>query len=176
MNERTRDAFLRIRQLLQLKPERGRRTVTTQVVMGPRLTCVVRDGPWTVPVDMAVNTGGDGSAPDPGVYARTAIGACVAIAYRLWASAAGISLHEVIVDVEADNDAAGLFGAADVRPAYRAMRLTVSITSDADAATVQRVLEEADAHSPYLDLFRHGVPVAVTRTIHATTSVEGVPS
>lgn len=174
--ERIRDAFVRVRQLLQLKPERGRRTVTTQVEMGPRLTCVVRDGPWTVPVDMAVNTGGDGSAPDPGVYARTAIGACVAIAYRLWAAAEGVPLQQVTVDVEADNDAAGLFGAADVRPAYRALRLVVSVSSDADAATVQRVLEEAEAHSPYLDLFRHGVPVAVTRTIQAAAPVEGVPS
>lgn len=172
--ERTRDAFVRIRQMLQLKPERGRRTVTTQVEMGPRLTCVVRDGPWTVPVDMAVNTGGDGSAPDPGVYARAAIGACVAIAYRLWAAAEGIALRDVTVEVQADNDAAGLFGAADVRPSYRAMRLLVSVTSDANEAAVLRVLEQAEAHSPYLDLFRHGVPVDVTRTVRADAPLEGV--
>ena len=144
--------------------------------MGDGLTCTVRDGDWTVPVDMAVNTGGAGSAPDPGVYARAAIGACVAIAYRLWAAAEGIALHDVTLDVQADNDAAGLFGAADVRPAYRAMRLVVTVSSDGDPATVRRVLEAAEAHSPYLDLFRHGVPIAVARTILVTATSEGVPS
>ncbi len=168
--------MLRIRQLLQLKPERGRRTVTSHVVMGDGLTCTVRDGAWTVPVDMSANTGGGGSAPDPGVYARAAIGACVAIAYRLWAAGEGIALHDVAVEVQADNDAAGLFGAADVRPAYRAMRLIVRVSSEADPADVQRVLAQAEAHSPYLDLFRHGVPIAVARTIRVTSTSEGVPS
>jgi uncharacterized OsmC-like protein len=172
--ERIRDAILRVRQLLQLKPERGRRTVTTQVAMHDGLRCIVTDGSWTVPVGMSANTGGDGTAPDPGVYARAAIGACVAIAYRLWAAAEGITLRDVAVEVQADNDAAGLFGTADVRPSYRAMRLLVSVTSDADEATVLRVLEQAEAHSPYLDLFRHGVPVDVTRAVRASAPLEGV--
>lgn len=169
-------AMLRVRQVLRLKPERGRRTVTTTVVVGEGLRCDVIDGAWSLPVDMTVNTGGEGSAPDPGVYARTAIGACVAIAYRMWAAAEGLHLQDVRVDIEADNDASGLFGVGSARPAYREVRLRVRVASDAPIADVERVLSLAEAHSPYLDLFRHGVPVRVSRTITPSLATTGVQS
>jgi uncharacterized OsmC-like protein len=170
--ERIRDAMSRVRKLLQIKPERGRRTFTSRVRLGQGLRCTVQDGTWTLPVDMAANTGGEGSAPDPGVYARAALGACVALAYRMWAATEGITLEEVEVEVQADNDAAGLFGASDTPPGYRAVRLQVRLVAEGDTATLARVLDAAEAHSPYLDVFRRPVPVSVLRQI--VTSREGV--
>lgn len=170
--ERIRDAMLRVRQLLTVKPERGRRTVTSRVRLRDGLRCSVHDGTWTLPVDMSANTGGDGTAPDPGVYARAALGACLAVAYRMWAAAEGVAIEEIDVEVQADNDAAGLFGAADTPPGYRAVRLVARLVTDADAATLARVLDAAEAHSPYLDVFRRPVPVSVSREI--VSSLEGV--
>jgi uncharacterized OsmC-like protein len=173
--ERIRDAMTRGRQVLQMKPERGRRTITSRVRMGDGLQCTVEDGDWRLAVDMSVNTGGAGSAPDPGVYARAALGTCLAIAYRMWAAADGIVLDAVDVEVHADNDAAGLFGAADVPPGYRAVRLSARVVSSADAARLRRVLDAAEAHSPYLDVFRRPVPVAVSREIVTSAGIATSP-
>ena len=171
--ERIRDAMTRVRELLRIKPERGRRVVTSHVRLDEQLRCTVVDGAWTLPVDMSTNTGGDGSAPDPGVYARTALGACVAIAYRMWAAADGLSLESVDVEVQADNDAAGLFGVSDVAPGYRAVRLVARITTSADPVALARALDAAESHSPYLSMFRRPVPVTVQREVVVPEGVQG---
>jgi uncharacterized OsmC-like protein len=171
--ERIRDAMLRVRELLRIKPERGRRVVTSHVRLDEQLRCTVVDGAWTLPVDMSTNTGGDGSAPDPGVYARAALGACVAIAYRMWAAADGLALESVDVEVQADNDAAGLFGVTDAAPGYRAVRLVARITTSADPAALARALDAAESHSPYLSMFRRPVPVTVQREVVVPEGVQG---
>lgn len=148
-----RTAFERSEKALRLKPSIGLGTAITKVSLNEGLMCVAEEGRWRLCVDMSPKSGGDGAAPDPGVYGRTALGSCLAIGYKLWAAKLGVDLQRIDVVVEADYDAAGNYGVSDVAPGYLRVRYTVNVESDASEEDVLRVLDKADAHSPYRDVF-----------------------
>jgi hypothetical protein len=76
------------------------------------------------------------------------------MSYVLWAAALGVPLTEVEVEVQADADARGMYGIADVPAGYTEVRYRVCIASSAPVEAVIRVLDIAEAHSPYVDVFR----------------------
>src|SRR3990167_2464843 len=83
--EQIKTTFERNARAVSLRPAAARGTATTRVTLREGLTCDVQDGAWQLAVDMPQKSGGDGSAPDPGVYGRTALGSCLAIGYAMWA-------------------------------------------------------------------------------------------
>jgi uncharacterized OsmC-like protein len=108
---------------------------------------------------MSAKSGGDGRAPDPGVYGRTALGSCLAIGYILWAAKLGVTLSRLEVEVQADYDSGGYHGVADGPPGYSQVRYIVTVESDAAEADVLNVLDQGDAHSPYRDVFTRALDV-----------------
>jgi uncharacterized OsmC-like protein len=75
------------------------------------------------------------------------------MSYVMWAAKLGVPLSQVAVDVEADTDVRGMYGIDDVSAGYSEVRYLVSITSPAAEADILRVLDIAEAHSPYMDVF-----------------------
>jgi uncharacterized OsmC-like protein len=139
---------------LTLKPALGRDTGISKARIREGLTCDVREGKWQFSVDMPPAVGGNGSAPTPGVYGRAALGSCLAIAYMMQAARLGIAIQGLEVEVQADYDDCVLFDVHhDVPAGYTEVRYTVTVESDAPEKDILRVLDEADAHSPYLDVF-----------------------
>ena len=157
--EQIRQTFERNAKAMALRPSVGQGTATTKVALRDGLTCDVEDGAWKLTVDMSAKSGGDGRGPDPGVYGRTALGSCLAIGYTLWAAKRGVTFTRLEVVVQADYDSGAYHGVADVPPGYRQVRYTVTVESDAPEADVLRVLDEADAHSPYRDTFARAIDV-----------------
>lgn len=151
--DKIRAAFERNARAVELRPARGQGTATTRVRVRDGLTCDIEEGPWHLTVDMGEKSGGNNAGPNPGILGRGALGSCLAIGYMQWAALFGVPLDEVAVDVEADYDARGIYGLDDTPPAYRQIRCKVSIISSAPEADVVRVLEAAEAHSPYWNLF-----------------------
>ena len=157
---------------VHLRPSVGRGTATTNVTWHGGLSCEVTDGPWRFGVGMSDNYGGANEAPNPGVYARAALGSCLTIGYALWAARLGIPLREIAVEVQADYDVSGELGLdPHVRPGYLAMRYTVTIDSDAPQEDVLCMLDTAERNSSLLDDFRNPVPVA--RTVRFVARQEG---
>ena len=68
----------------------------------------------------------------------------------------GVACESIEVEVQADYDDGALFGVSEAPPGYLEVRYTVTVESDAPEADVRRVLDEGDAHSPYLDIFSRG--------------------
>jgi uncharacterized OsmC-like protein len=161
--ERIREAFERRLTALGRRPSAGQGTAVTRVRLCEGLACDIEDGPWKLRVDMSEKSGGAGSGPDPGVFGRSALGACMAIAYAMWAAYRGIELERVEVEVQADYDACGIVGVGDVRPEYKQVRCVVTIASPAPRDEVLRMMDEADAHSPYFGVFTR--PVDVRREV-----------
>jgi uncharacterized OsmC-like protein len=157
--EQIKTTFERNAKAIAARPSVGRGTATTRVRLRDGLTCDVEDGKWKLTVDMSAKSGGDGRAPDPGVYGRTALGSCLAISYQLWAAKLGVVFSRLEVDVQADYDSGGYHGVADVPAGYGQVRYIVSVDSDAPEADVLNVLDQADAHSPYLDVFMRALDV-----------------
>lgn len=163
--EQIRETFERNGRALAMHPSVGLGTARTRVTMRDGLTCDVEDGAWKLSVDMSQQSGGDGRAPDPGVYGRTALGSCLAIGYTLWGAKRGITFSKLEIEVQADYNSGAYHGVADVPAGYQQMRYIVSVESDAPEADMLAVLDEADAHSPYRDNFTRAVDVKRQVTI-----------
>jgi uncharacterized OsmC-like protein len=147
-------ALERTSKALTLKPALGRDTGISKTRVREGLTCDVQEGNWKLSVDMPAAVGGNGSAPSPGVYGRAAFGSCLAIGYMMQAAKLGVAIHALEVEVQADFDDGVLLGVhQDVPAGYTEVRYTVTVESDAPEQDIMRVLDEGDAHSPYLDVF-----------------------
>ena len=152
-------AFERNAAVLSRRPDVGVRTAVTSVRVVDGLTCEIEEGPWRMTVDMAEKHGGADSGPSPGILGRGALGSCMAISYMMWASRRGIPIDELEVEIRADYDAGTEFGTRQGRPAYPLVRCIVRIQTPALETDVRNLLDEADAHSGYVDLFRNGTDV-----------------
>jgi hypothetical protein len=82
--------------------------------------------------------------------------------YVLDAARAGLRIDAIEVQVEADYDDGALYGVSANPPGYLDVRYTVTLETDAPESVITRFLDEADAHSPYLDVFRRAQPVSRT--------------
>jgi len=161
---RIRAAFERNVNALSLRPAVGQKTYITKVRVCNGLTCEIEDGPWTLTADLTATCGGNEAGPTPGTLGRAALGSCLAISYMMWAARLGIPLAQVAVEVQADADARGLYGVDNVPAGYTEVRYVVSLTSPAPKDDILRVLDTAEAHSPYMDVFRR--EQALQRIVH----------
>jgi len=153
-NDKISSAIHRVRNTLRQKPSFGLGTGISRATVTDGLTCSVQEGNWKLVADMPEQAGGNAKGPTPGVYGRAALGSCLAIGYMMRAAENGILFTKLQVEVQADYDDGALFGTAPgTPPGYLEIRYTVTVDSDASEEDITRVLDEADEHSPYLDVF-----------------------
>ena len=162
--DRIRITFERNAKALAVRSALGQGTAVTKVRLVEGLACEIEEGPWKFAADMSEKSGGNNSAPSPGIFGRAALGSCLAMGYMQWAAKLGVPVSEVEVEVQADYDSRGMYGVDGQRPGYGEIRYVVSIASDAQHSDILRVLNEADAHSDYLYVFRH--PQRLIRHVH----------
>jgi uncharacterized OsmC-like protein len=151
---RIRAAFERNVNTLSQRPAVGQKTYITTVRVRHGLTCDIEEGPWRLTADLTATCGGNEAGPTPGTLGRAALGSCLVISYMMWAAWLGIPLAQVAVEVHADADARGLYGVDNAPAGYTNVRYVVSLTSPAPKDDLLRVLDTAEAHSPYMDVFR----------------------
>ncbi len=155
VNEKIKTAFARVSETLSKRPAFGLGTGISKATITKGLTCEVREGNWTMTADMPEQAGGNAIGPTPGVFGRAALGSCLAIGYMMRAAAKNIPVVRIEVEVQADYDDGALFGTSEaVPPGYLEIRYVVTIESEASEETVLQLLDEADRHSPYLDVFK----------------------
>jgi uncharacterized OsmC-like protein len=154
VNEKIKSAFTRVSDTLAKRPAFGLGTGISRATIKNGLTCEIREGNWTMTADMPEQAGGNAAGPTPGVFGRAALGSCLAIGYMMRAAVMNIPIAGIEVEVQADYNDGALFGtAAAVPPGYLDIRYVVTIDSEATEETVMQLLDEADRHSPYLDVF-----------------------
>jgi len=158
-----RRAFERCAKALSLRPSLGRSTAASRTRVREGLVCDIEDGPWKLTADFSAKLGGGETAPNPGTYGRAALGSCLAIGYMIRAAKYGVPIAALEVEVQADYDTGALLGTSPAPPGYREVRYAVTVESPASDAEVRRVLDEADAHSPYLHIFMR--PQACRRSV-----------
>lgn len=149
-----RDIAERNAKMLALKPSRGHLTGVTKARIVEGVRCEIEEGPWKLAADMPVKAGGEGTAPTPGMLGRGALASCLAISITTWAARAGIPIDALEVEVQADFDARGELGVGeDIPPGYQEVRYLVSIDSPAPQEALAELLDTAERHTPYLDVF-----------------------
>jgi uncharacterized OsmC-like protein len=142
--------------MLALKPTRGHLTGVTKAHLVDGLRCEIEEGPWKLATDMPVKAGGDETGPTPGTLGRGALASCLVIGISMWAARLGVPLDALEVEVQADFDVRGEMGVGDVRAGYQEVRYLVSIDSPASEEALTELLETAERHSPYVDVFARG--------------------
>jgi uncharacterized OsmC-like protein len=154
-------------ELLALKPSRGRLTRTTRARLADGLRCEIEEGPWRLAADLPAKVGGEDTAPTPGVLGRAALAGCLTIGIAHWAARLGVPLGALAVEVQADFDARGELGVGDgIAPGYSEVRYVVSIESPAPRHELDRLLDTAERHSPYLDVFGRAIPLRGVRRLN----------
>ena len=141
---------------LTLKPSLGLGTGKSKTRIKNGLTCESQEGNWKFVTDMPESVGGNAEGPTPGVLGRAALGSCLAIGYMMKAATLNIPITNLEVEVQADYDDGALLGTSNVAPGYIEVRYTVTIESEAAEEDILKMIDEADQHSPYLDVFSRG--------------------
>lgn len=152
-----KNKFERNAKALTLKPSLGLDTGVSTIRIVNGLECEISEGDWQLKTDMPKQIGGHSSAPTPGVLGRAAFGSCLATGYMLWASKLDINIESLKIKVEADFDDGALFATSDAVPGYSEVRYEVEIESSLNESELETFLNEADKHSPYLDVFSNAI-------------------
>lgn len=122
--------------------------------------------------DEPLSLGGVDSAPNPVELILAALGSCQEITYRAYATAMGISLDSVSVELVGDIDLRGFFAVDDsVRSGYQNIFGTVNIESSASEAELQKLSAVVNAHCPVLDILTNKVPVSLELSIKSRQTV-----
>ena len=148
-----KEALSRGTKALSLRPSLGLGTGISKAKIINGLSCEITEGNYKLLADMPESVGGNATGPTPGVYGRAAFGSCLAMGYMMKASAMNIKIDSLEVEVQADYDDGALLGTSAAPPGYLEVRYTVTIESDAPESEILQMLDIADKHSPYLDVF-----------------------
>ena len=168
--EQIAHAYQRTRRALERRPSLAKGTARTSVTVRDGLRCDVREGSWSLTLDMPGKAGGSDAGPTPGVFGRAALGGCLAICYAQMAAVHGLPIKDLTVEVEADYDGRGEYGFREVGQVYSEFRYRVRVTSPASAAEVERVFDEGEANSSIVQAFR--LPHRVMRTLDVRQTEE----
>jgi uncharacterized OsmC-like protein len=105
--------------------------------------------------------GGTDSAPNPVEQLLAALGNCLAVGYALHASAAGITIRDLRIDLAGDLDLHPLLGLADGHAGFSAIRVAVHLDADADEAAVAELHRKVAATSPVGQTLSRAIPVEI---------------
>jgi uncharacterized OsmC-like protein len=164
-----RRAFERCAKALSMRPTLGRSTAVSRTRIRPGVTCEIEDGAWELTADLSARLAGSGAAPSPGVFGRAALGSCLAIGYMLQAAQRRVPIASLEVEIQTD-DSNGA-SVSTTPPGYGEVRYTVTVESAAPELDVRRVIDEGDAHSPYLRVVTD--PRPCRRTVRVVAPREG---
>ena len=166
-----KETFERKENAMRLKPYVGKGSVTTKINVVDGLTCEIQEGAWKLIADMSKQSGGEGKGPTPGTFGRAAFGSCLAMTYIMYASKMAVPISDLEVVVQVDYDARGMYGFEDVSPGYSEVRYHVKVESPAPEEALMKVLNKANVHSSYLNVFgekqeiKHQIEIVKTKEL-----------
>lgn len=114
------------------------------------------------PSDEPTALGGDDTAPNPVEQVLAAFGNCLAVGYAANASAAGIELRGLRIDLEGDLDLHTFLGLADGNAGYNSIDVKVHIESDAGPDQLQELHQKVISTSPVGHTLTRPIPVDVS--------------
>lgn len=93
-----------------------------------------------------------------------ALGSCMAGTFAAQATARGVEIEGLEVELEGTIDLNGFFGLQEVRPGLSDVQLSFRVQSDADPSVLEEILDAARSLSPVFDSVTNpvGVDVSVT--------------
>jgi uncharacterized OsmC-like protein len=105
--------------------------------------------------------GGTDSGPNPVEQVLAALGNCLAVGYAANATASGIELRDLSIELEGDLDLHTFLGLASGNAGYDNISVKVKIDSDASAQDLQALHQKVIGTSPVGHTLSRAVPVKI---------------
>jgi uncharacterized OsmC-like protein len=105
--------------------------------------------------------GGTDTGPNPVEQVLAALGNCLAVGYAANATAAGIELKDLSIELEGDLDLHTFLGLAPGNAGYDNIAVKVKIDSDASDDAIQALHEKVTGTSPVGHTLSRAVPVKI---------------
>jgi uncharacterized OsmC-like protein len=118
--------------------------------------------PFTLRGDHPPELLGQNTGPTAVEVLMAALGACMTGTFAAQATARGVTIESLEVDMEGENDLNGFFGLKPVSPKLSDVKLTFHVESDADSETLEEILEAAQSLSPVFNSVTEPVEVEAT--------------
>jgi uncharacterized OsmC-like protein len=106
--------------------------------------------------------GGEDTAPNPVEQLLGAFGNCLAVGYAANATAAGIELKDLRIELEGDLDLHTFLGLADGNAGFDGVRVNVHLDTDADADAVRQLHDKVVSTSPVGHTLSRPIPLDVS--------------
>lgn len=152
-----------LKQKYQQNPEEAVVTLRAEGDLGEGIACKVDTGRALVEAGLHPATGGDGSQACSGDMLLEALAACAGVTLRAVATAFGVELRKGRVVAEGDLDFRGTLGVDRETPVgFREIRLKFETESDADAATMDKIIAVTERYCVVLQTIKSAPPVTVS--------------
>ncbi|MEE8365834.1 MAG: OsmC family protein [Gammaproteobacteria bacterium] len=127
---------------------------------GFRSEATVRDFSPIVSDEPAV-LGGTDNGPNPVEQVLAALGNCLAVGYAANATAAGIEIRDLSIDLEGDLDLHTFLGLTEGNAGYENISVKVKIDSDASPEALQALHDKVTNTSPVGHTLGRAVPLKI---------------
>lgn len=112
--------------------------------------------------DEPMALGGTDTAPNPVEQLLAALGNCLAVGYAANATAAGVEINDLRIDLEGDLDLHTFLGLdPEGNAGYQSIRAKVSIDTDASSETIDELHQRVIGTSPVGHTLARSVPVQI---------------
>lgn len=111
--------------------------------------------------DEPAGLGGTDTAPNPVEQLLGALGNCLAVGYAANATATGIELTGLRIDLDGDLNLETFLGIDDGHAGYDAIRVRVHVESDAEPEKIDELHRKVVASSPVGHTLTRAIPVEV---------------
>ena len=111
--------------------------------------------------DEPTGLGGTDTAPNPVEQLLGALGNCLAVGYAANATALGIEIDDLTINVEGDLDLASFLGIEPGHAGFETIRATVHIESAAPEGEILQLHERVTQSSPVGHTLAQGIPVDI---------------
>ena len=123
-------------------------------------------------VDEPKSFGGKDEGPSPVELILAALATCQEITYKAFATAAGINIESVSVNLTGTLDLHGFLALNNTRPGFQHISGTVDIKSSSSKAEIDKLIDTVNTHCPVLDILSKGVPIKLFQKVSSSSNDE----
>ena len=117
-------------------------------------------------VDEPKSFGGKDEGPSPVELILAALATCQEITYKAFATASGIDIESVSVNLKGEIDLQGFLAInKNTRPGFQSISGTVDIKSSSSKAEIDKLIDTVNTHCPVLDILSKGVPIKLFQKV-----------
>jgi len=117
-----------------------------------------------IPSDEPVGLGGTDTAPNPVEQLLAALGNCLAVGYAANASAQGIEINDLRIELSGDLDLHSFLGLKPGHAGYETLAVDVHLDANADAETIDALHQTVIETSPVGHTLGRAIPLSIQLT------------